>query len=122
MFHERVLTLIGVTCVATTVCWPVAAATSGTAASEEVLEEITVTAEKQAENLQKTAAEVTVISADTLITAGVTDLREAQMIVPAVRFQAEGNNTQVFVRGVGANLDTAYGLRSPEQRRGRSPS
>ena len=105
MFHERVLTLIGVTCVATTVCWPVAAATSGTAASEEVLEEITVTAEKQAENLQKTAAEVTVISADTLLTAGVTDLREAQMIVPAVRFQAEGNNTQVFVRGVGANLD-----------------
>ena len=25
--------------------------------------------------------------------------------MPAVRFQAEGNNTQVFIRGVGANLD-----------------
>ncbi len=42
-----------------------------------------------------------------LVAAGVTDLREAQMVVPAVRFQAEGNNTQVFVRGVGANLDFA---------------
>jgi iron complex outermembrane recepter protein len=29
------------------------------------------------------------------------------MIVPSVRFQAEGNNTQVFIRGVGANLDFA---------------
>src|SRR5260370_4638483 len=40
-----------------------------------------------------------------LVTAGVRDLRQAQMVVPSVRFQAEGNNTQVFVRGVGANLD-----------------
>jgi len=73
----------------------------------ETLQEITITAEKQTENLQKTAADVTAISADQLVAAGVTDLREAQMVVPAVRFQAEGNNTQVFVRGVGANLDFA---------------
>jgi iron complex outermembrane receptor protein len=96
-----------VTCAAATACWPVAllAADADTAVAEEALEEITVTAEKQTENLQKTAAEVTVLSADALINAGVTDLRQAQMVVPAARFQAEGNNTQVFVRGVGANLD-----------------
>lgn len=75
--------------------------------ASDTLQEITITAEKQTENLQKTAADVTAISADQLVAAGVTDLREAQMVVPAVRFQAEGNNTQVFVRGVGANLDFA---------------
>lgn len=73
----------------------------------DTLQEITVTAEKQKENLQKTPAEVTAIPAAALIDAGVTDLRQAQMIVPSVRFQAEGNNTQVFIRGVGANLDFA---------------
>src|ERR1700721_166580 len=76
-------------------------------AANDALAEITVTAEKQSENLQKAAAEVTAIPADVLIDAGITDLRQAQMIVPSVRFQAEGNNTQVFIRGVGANLDFA---------------
>jgi iron complex outermembrane receptor protein len=71
----------------------------------DALAEITVTAEKQTTNLQKTAAEVTAIPAVELIEAGITDLRQAQMLVPSVRFQAEGNNTQVFIRGVGANLD-----------------
>ncbi len=83
----------------------VRAATAAATAGGEALEEIVVTAEKQTENLQKTAAQVTAVSAVELVNAGVTDLRQAQMIMPSVRFQAEGNNTQVFVRGVGANLD-----------------
>jgi iron complex outermembrane receptor protein len=73
----------------------------------EGLQEITVTAEKTTQSLQKTAAAVTVLSADTLIDSGVTNLIEAQKLVPSVRFQAEGDNTQVFIRGVGANLDFA---------------
>src|ERR1700678_2783324 len=80
-------------------------ARAGAPAANDALAEITVTAEKQSENLQKAAAEVTAIPADILIEAGITDLRQAQMVVPSVRFQAEGNNTQVFIRGVGANLD-----------------
>jgi len=96
---------VGAALTATILGLPAGAVTSETTSSGEALAEIVVTAEKQTENLQKTAAQVTAISADTLLEAGVTDLREAQMIVPAVRFQAEGNNTQVFVRGVGANLD-----------------
>jgi len=75
------------------------------AAESDALAEITVTAEKQTQNLQKTAAAVTAISADTLIEAGVGNLIEAEKLVPSVRFQAEGDNTQVFIRGVGANLD-----------------
>jgi len=96
---------VGAALTATILSLPAGAVTSETTSSGEALAEIVVTAEKQTENLQKTAAQVTAISADSLVEAGVTDLREAQMIVPAVRFQAEGNNTQVFVRGVGANLD-----------------
>ena len=84
-----------------------AGARADIAPASDALEEITVTAEKQTQNLQKTAAAVTVISSEMLIDAGVTDLREAQKLVPSVRFQAEGNNTQVFIRGVGANLDQA---------------
>src|ERR1700676_2816722 len=75
------------------------------AAESDALAEITVTAQKQVQYLQKTPAAVTAISADTLIEAGVNSLIEAEKLVPSVRFQAEGNNTQVFIRGVGANLD-----------------
>jgi iron complex outermembrane recepter protein len=75
------------------------------ASDSDALAEITVTAQKQSQNLQKTAAAVTAISGDTLIEAGVTNLIEAEKLVPSVRFQAEGDNTQVFIRGVGANLD-----------------
>src|SRR5258708_30368856 len=75
------------------------------ASESDALAEIIVTAEKQTQNLQRTAAAVTAISADTLIEAGVGSLIEAEKLVPSVRFQAEGDNTQVFIRGVGANLD-----------------
>lgn len=102
----RILMGIGAACAAAILGMPAAAATPAEpAAAEEGLAEVVVTAEKQTETLQKTPAQVTAISAASLVDAGITDLREAQMIVPAVRFQAEGNNTQVFVRGVGANLD-----------------
>jgi iron complex outermembrane receptor protein len=74
-------------------------------AAGEALAEIIVTAEKQTQNLQKTAAAVTAIPADVLIEAGVVNLPDAEKLVPSVRFQAEGDNIQVFIRGVGANLD-----------------
>lgn len=69
------------------------------------LSDIVVTAQKSRENLQRTAAAVTAITSDVLVSRGVADLRDAQMVIPAARFQTEANNTQVFVRGVGSNLD-----------------
>jgi len=110
MMHNGALARVAAICVAL-MLWRLTAAAapesaaSGAAAAGEALEVVTVTAQKQTENLQRTTAEVTAIPAEALVTAGVTDLRQAQMVVPSVRFQAEGNNTQVFVRGVGANLD-----------------
>jgi iron complex outermembrane receptor protein len=82
-------------------------AAADTPTTTDALAEITVTAEKTTESLQKADAAITAIPEIALVDAGVTDLRQAQMIVPSVRFQAEGNTTQVFIRGVGANLDFA---------------
>src|SRR5271155_1063555 len=83
------------------------AAAAPAPASPDALAEITVTAEKTTESLQKADAAITAVPADIMVDEGITDLRQAQMVVPSVRFQAEGNTTQVFIRGVGANLDYA---------------
>ena len=73
--------------------------------SSDTLAEVIVTAEKQVQSLQKTSAAVTAISAEDLIAQGVTQLREAPKLVPNVRFQVEGDNVQVIVRGIGSVLD-----------------
>lgn len=69
------------------------------------LEVITVTAQKVSKDLQKSAAAITAISGDELVAAGVHDIREAQNLVPSVRFQAENASTEIYVRGVGSTLD-----------------
>ncbi|MBP6515213.1 MAG: TonB-dependent receptor plug domain-containing protein, partial [Steroidobacteraceae bacterium] len=74
-------------------------------APDATLEEVIVTSQKVARDLQDTPAAVTALSGADLLVTGVSDLRGAQMYVPQVRFQAQGNNTQVFVRGVGTGLD-----------------
>src|ERR1700691_6814466 len=77
-------------------------------AANDALAEITVTAEKQSENLQNAAAEVTAIAADVLIDAGITDLRQAQMIVPSVRFQAEGQKNHSLIPSRGGDSAIFY--------------
>lgn len=67
--------------------------------------DIVVTAQKRSENLQKTPAAVTALSGDALVSSGIKDLAAAQEMVPGARFHQEGNTTQVFLRGIGSNLD-----------------
>lgn len=83
--------------------------TTGTPSATDVvgIEDIVVTAQKRAENLQKTPAAVTAVSGATLVTSGITNLAAAQELVPGARFHQEGNTTQVFLRGIGSNLDFA---------------
>lgn len=69
------------------------------------IEEIIVTAEKRDTNLQKTPVAVTAFTGESLVQTGVTDLRAVQNITPGARFQQQGATTQVFLRGVGSNLD-----------------
>jgi iron complex outermembrane receptor protein len=69
------------------------------------LQEVIVTANKQAEPLQKTPAAITAIGGELLIYSGVTDIRGAEDLVPSVRFQQENAATEIYVRGVGSTLD-----------------
>jgi iron complex outermembrane receptor protein len=69
------------------------------------IEQIVVTATKTRTLLQKTPAAVTALSGVTLTQKGLTTLRDVQADVPSARFQLEGNSVQVFLRGVGSNLD-----------------
>jgi iron complex outermembrane receptor protein len=81
--------------------------TSGRAAESQstALETVTVTAHKVAEDLQKTAAAVTALAGEALVSAGVYDIRAVQNLMPSVRFQAEGASTEIYIRGVGSTLD-----------------
>jgi iron complex outermembrane recepter protein len=69
------------------------------------LETVTVTAQKVSENLQRTAAAVTALPGDALVSAGLYDIRAVQNQMPSVRFQAEGASTEMYIRGVGSTLD-----------------
>lgn len=74
-------------------------------ASAAGIADIVVTAQKRSESAQKTAAAVTAVSGEGLVSAGVYNLAAAQELVPGARFHQEGNTTQVFLRGIGSNLD-----------------
>jgi iron complex outermembrane receptor protein len=78
---------------------------SGGAAVSGELEEIIVTATKQSQDLQKTAAAITALDGESLVFSGVTDIRGAQQFVPSVRFQAQTSSTEIYIRGVGSTLD-----------------
>lgn len=91
---------------ASSAAWAQTAASS-TAPETVGIEDIVVTAQKRSESLQKTAAAITALSSATISQSGIKDLAQVQTIVPAARFHQEGNTTQVFLRGVGSNLDFA---------------
>jgi iron complex outermembrane recepter protein len=69
------------------------------AAASEGIEEVVITTQKRAENIQKTAAAVTAVTGESLVMSGITDLPAASVLVPSARFQVEGQSTQVFLRG-----------------------
>jgi iron complex outermembrane recepter protein len=67
--------------------------------------EIVVTAQKRSENLQKTPAAVTSVSGERLRQMGITNLQVAQALIPGAHIQQDANSTDIFLRGVGSNLD-----------------
>ncbi|WP_156680766.1 TonB-dependent receptor [Sphingomonas profundi] len=87
---------------------PTATDAGGEPASADTgIADIVVTAQKRSESLQKTPAAVTAVSGIALTQRGIANLAAAQELVPAARFHQEGNTVQVFLRGVGSNLDFA---------------
>ncbi|MBL8773988.1 MAG: TonB-dependent receptor [Phenylobacterium sp.] len=95
---------LGVALVA--ICGPLAAQ----AQDEGVgVEEVVVTAQKRAENLQDVPISVTAFSGETLEAAGVQDIRDLRRITPSLYLATSSNtsNTRIMMRGIGTSGNTA---------------
>ena len=74
------------------------------AAPDDTIQEVIVTAQKRAENLQEVPVAETVVSAAQLTAAGVHNFQDLSSISPSLGVTAGGNgqNSSVVMRGVGA--------------------
>jgi iron complex outermembrane recepter protein len=77
-----------------------------TKSEEFTLEEITVTAEKRAVNIQKTAMNITAVSGDEIATHAVSNVSEVLDGLAAVKVMAGPMGGNIFIRGIGSGLDT----------------
>ena len=83
-------------------------ASNAQAGDRSELTDIVVTAQKRSESLLKVPAAITALSGDALRSKGVTDVRSLESLVPGVTIRPEGAVSQVFIRGVGSNIDVPY--------------
>jgi iron complex outermembrane recepter protein len=78
-------------------------------ATQVVLDEITVTAQRREENLQKAGIAISALTADDLQDAGVTSQADLTRLVPAVSIYSGGQgSTQASLRGVGNLAGNTY--------------
>lgn len=70
-------------------------------AEQAGLEEIVVTAQRRAENLQDVPIAVSAITASTLERTGIEATRDLPQVIPSVQFTRSGPSGLFFVRGVG---------------------
>jgi iron complex outermembrane recepter protein len=77
------------------------------AASGGGIETVTVTAERRAENLQKTPVSVQVVSRDQIDASHISSLPELQKITPSLVVQDAASNVNPYIRGVGATTQGA---------------
>lgn len=95
------------------------------------IDEIIVTAEKRAENVQDVGISVSAFNEKTLELGGIDDVSRLELVVPGVNFAFAGNDAKFNVRGanstntfgdnssiVGAFLDGVYKARASQQTRG----
>lgn len=75
--------------------------------AESGLEEIIVTAQRRAENLQETPVAISVVSGDALRAANVSRAEDLSLLVPGVDIVDTGTQSLVRIRGVGTNIQTA---------------
>jgi iron complex outermembrane receptor protein len=75
---------------------------------DDVSQDIIVTAQKESQSLQKAPAAITVIDSSALQSRGVSDLSLASTLIPSARFNIQTNSVQLFIRGVGTNVDTPH--------------
>lgn len=67
------------------------------------LEDIIVTAQRRAENIQSVSIAIQAITADGLAKAGIEDVSNLNLAVPGLAFGASGNDAKIALRGANAN-------------------
>ncbi|MDB5724065.1 MAG: TonB-dependent receptor [Novosphingobium sp.] len=102
--------LVGVSAVAAAVASPAFAQDQGASAQSQAgtpeesgvaLDDIVVTAQRRAENLQDVPIAVSAVTAEALQNTGITSTRELTQIVPSVQITRSGPSALFFIRGVG---------------------
>lgn len=90
-----------------------AAQAKGPASDQAVLQELVITAERRAENLQSTAIAATVVTGDELTRKGVFTVDQLQFISPSVTVNNFGQGNDLNIRGIGKgehNTQTSTGV------------
>lgn len=95
------------------------------------LEEIVVTAEKRAQNLQDVSASVTALDETAIINAGILDISRLEYVTPGVTYGHIGTDSKIAIRGANSNntyrdnssiagafIDGVYQTRAAQQRLG----
>ncbi len=72
----------------------------------EIIEEIIVTAERRAKNLQRVPITITALTGDHLEESLVADTMDMQILVPGYTFKTNSLRGQPYIRGVGSDVIT----------------
>ena len=73
------------------------------ASAEPALEEVVVTAERRAENLQNVPVTVTAVSNEQLTSSNITNVQQLANLVPALSVVDPTGYTMAFIRGIGSS-------------------
>ncbi len=73
----------------------------------QIIEEVVVTAQKREQSLLDAAIDVTAFSGDQLDDFGINDIFGVAKAVPGITIQNTGDQSQIFMRGVGTRINGA---------------
>jgi len=79
------------------------------------IDEVIVTAEKRAENIQDVSAAITALSSDALGAAGIQDITRLENVVPGLRIGSSGGEVRPAMRGARTNEVGVAGTGIAEQ-------
>ena len=71
------------------------------------LEDIVVTAQRRAQNLQSVPIAITAISGDNAVAKGITNTQDLMQISPGLMVQTQAASVQMYMRGVGTDAASA---------------
>lgn len=85
---------------------PTPAAPDGSSAG---VEEVVITAERRAQNMQEYAGVAQAISGDDLKAVGINRVEDLQAAIPGLNISNQEGNVQIYLRGVGTSNNTELG-------------